>query len=50
MDSARTIKHRALAALLSALLLTGCAAPAVQPEEQESPPIHITGLRQEERL
>ena len=31
MDSARTIKHRALAALAALLLLTGCAAPAAQP-------------------
>ena len=50
MDSARTIKHRALAALAALLLLTGCAAPAAQPEEQESPPVHITGLSQEEML
>ena len=52
MNPARTIKHRALAILLSALLLTGCAAPAAAPadQEQESAPIHITGLSQEEML
>lgn len=52
MNPARTIKHRALAILLSALLLTGCAAPAAAPadQKQESAPIHITGLSQEEML